>query len=204
MGKKWWGRKDEPDDVVQIGDDSGHGWWAGRDQLDRSIDRRWRRGQPGGEYPFRRATDDPGAHLRVAEPAAASSATYLSPSDLPRVEGTVGGHDPWDPSTLFSATPPPESTGADSWTGRRPPWFGESDESSAVGTDAEPWCHLALTSEASWDEVVQRHRQLVKEHHPDRHGGAPESARRAAEDRMAAINAAFNDLAEIYRLTENR
>jgi hypothetical protein len=68
---------------------------------------------------------------------------------------------------------------------------------------AEPWAALGLTSDATWNEVVVRHRDLAKEHHPDR-AGTDEADTRAAADRMAAINAAFAELGKIYRLSGDR
>jgi hypothetical protein len=67
----------------------------------------------------------------------------------------------------------------------------------------EPWSSLGLTSNASWHEVVARHRELAKQHHPDR-AGTDEAATRAAADRMASINAAFAELGRIYTLSGDR
>ena len=51
---------------------------------------------------------------------------------------------------------------------------------------------------------MARHRELAKEHHHDSHSLGAGDARRLAELRMAAINAAFQDLYKIYRATEER
>ncbi len=61
-------------------------------------------------------------------------------------------------------------------------------------TDADdPYVTLGLAPGASRDDVRQAYRQLVKQHHPDRHmaEGTPAAFIRVAEDRMAAINAAY-------------
>ncbi|MBK5221352.1 MAG: J domain-containing protein [Acidimicrobiia bacterium] len=171
-------RREEPDDPIQIDEESGHDWWAGREELDRSIDRRWRGSPPSGA-PRRRAAD-------------AASA------DAPRPP-----RDPWDPSSLFtSGSAGASATDVDegSWEAGRP----TTDRSNQGGAGVPPWSTLGLTSEASWDDVVQRHRELAKEHHPDRHGVDDSDERRRAEDRMASINAAFDDLGRIYRLTDDR
>lgn len=67
----------------------------------------------------------------------------------------------------------------------------------------EPWAGLGLTSDATWNEVVARHRELAKRHHPDRAGSDP-AATSAAAVRMASINAAFAELGKIYRLSGDR
>jgi hypothetical protein len=76
---------------------------------------------------------------------------------------------------------------------------------TAASTDGriEPWASLGLTSTASWSEVVSRHRELAKLHHPDRAGTDPDDTRDAAS-RMAAINGAFAELGKIYKLSGDR
>lgn len=70
-------------------------------------------------------------------------------------------------------------------------------------SEGMPWRELGLNSNATWPQVVERYRELVKTHHPDRHGSNDPEARKAAEEKMASINAAFDDLNEIYRLTDD-
>ncbi|HET8970915.1 MAG TPA: J domain-containing protein [Candidatus Nanopelagicales bacterium] len=87
------------------------------------------------------------------------------------------------------------------------------EQSRALATDdpavdqaaarPEPWATLDLDSDATWDEVVARHRELAKQHHPDRAGADQAAAAKAAE-RMAEINAAFAELGTIYRITGDR
>lgn len=81
------------------------------------------------------------------------------------------------------------------------------DATDATDADADaapaPWSILDLESEATWDEVVARHRELAKQHHPDRYGDDTDAASEAA-GRMAEINAAFAELGRIYRITGDR
>jgi len=57
----------------------------------------------------------------------------------------------------------------------------------------DPYVMLGLAPGASPDEVRTAYRTLVKAYHPDRHmaDGTPPEFIRVAEDRMAAINAAY-------------
>ena len=76
-----------------------------------------------------------------------------------------------------------------------------SSEEPAPSTEPTPWQVLGLSSDASWTEITTRHRQLVKQHHPDRHSASGAAAQAHAERVMSEINAAFSDLRRIYRLT---
>ena len=60
----------------------------------------------------------------------------------------------------------------------------------------EPLLVLGLSPEASDEEVKTRYRALVKEHHPDRlmARGLPPEFLKLATDRLAAINAAFDQV----------
>ncbi len=62
----------------------------------------------------------------------------------------------------------------------------------AVAPD-DPWLVLGLAPGAGMAAIRTAYRNLVKLHHPDRHyaDGTPPSFIRVAEDRMAAINAAY-------------
>lgn len=111
-------------------------------------------------------------------------------------------------SSTDTADPPPQVNDAPS--GERgwhdDPWDDLSDARSHEGSTAPyaltPWDVLGLTSEATWAEVSRRHKQLAKEHHPDRHHTDDPSSRVGAESRMSEINAAFSDLRRIYQLTD--
>lgn len=106
--------------------------------------------------------------------------------DRPAEPSLRADADTFDPDALFR--PPEPASGA-----------SPSREAEAV----EPWATLGLTSNASWNQVVARHRELAKQHHPDRAGPDP-GATTAAADRMAAINAAFAELGRIYTLSGDR
>jgi hypothetical protein len=199
--KKWtWGRREAVEDVVQIDDESGHEWWASRDQLDTPINRRWRKPRPGGQYPFRRSSDRT-THGRQADGTPRTASPFFAPSE----DDPVTKVD-WSTDALFTAPTEPAFAPTESlFAPADEPAFGQADEPPSPAVDgASPWTELGLTSDASWDDVVQRHRELAKEHHPDRHSLSPGDAKRVAEVRMAAINAAFADLDRIYRLTDER
>lgn len=61
----------------------------------------------------------------------------------------------------------------------------------------DPYVVLGVEPGAALDAVRHAYRRLVKAHHPDRHmaEGTPPEFIRVAEDRMAAINAAYASLA---------
>jgi DnaJ like chaperone protein len=60
-------------------------------------------------------------------------------------------------------------------------------------SDDNPWAVLGIAPGATPDEIKAAWRRLVKAHHPDRHlaEGVPPEFIRVAEERMAAINAAY-------------
>lgn len=57
---------------------------------------------------------------------------------------------------------------------------------------------LGVRSGAPFDELKKAYRALMREHHPDRHGGDPEAERRAGE-RAARISAAYAELETLVR-----
>jgi DnaJ like chaperone protein len=61
---------------------------------------------------------------------------------------------------------------------------------------ADPYLVLGLETSAGDDEVRRHYRRLVSENHPDRliARGVPEEFVRIANDRMAAINAAYSQI----------
>lgn len=119
-------------------------------------------------------------------------------SDLPPSGGP--GIDPsyWSPESLFESSAgvddPLGEPDADRWTRRR----GELVRACAA---IDPWEVLGLDTSVTWGEVVRRHRELAKRFHPDRHGTGGSDARAEAEERMAEMNAAFDELRRIYRAT---
>lgn len=68
--------------------------------------------------------------------------------------------------------------------------------------EADPWAVLGLERGAHLDEARAAWRRLVREHHPDRLAarGVPEEAVALAEEQMAAINAAWDDLRRVHAL----
>lgn len=167
-------------DSVSINAEDSHAWWAQRDELDHLV------------RPKKR-----GAAARAERAAREAFAPAGAENYAPPLQDQEPTHNySWDPSDVYtwgdktrSATydePPSHQTGTD---------FPRQDQT--------PWDLLGLTSEATWSEVTKRHRQLAKQHHPDRHADQGEQARAAAEQRMSEINAAFGDLRKIYRLTDD-
>lgn len=70
---------------------------------------------------------------------------------------------------------------------------------SHFGPDAaDPYAVLGVAFEASDEEIKRTYRLLVRENHPDRliARGVPEEFVRLANDKLAAINAAFNRIEE--------
>jgi DnaJ like chaperone protein len=60
----------------------------------------------------------------------------------------------------------------------------------------DPWAALGLTPGAPPEEVKRRYRALVRALHPDRMiaRGVPEEARKLAEERLAAVTAAYGEI----------
>ncbi|WP_195210282.1 J domain-containing protein [Actinomarinicola tropica] len=188
MSKRWpFGRKRDEGEQIHIAGDQGHGWWADRDALEATIDRRWRRQAPDG-HPRRRASDRTGHDARGDRVAPSPG---FAPSDAGQPT------DRWDPAALFTDTATIRAESAATAD-------ADGDEVLTTREAGSPWSALGLSSDASWGEVVRRHRQLAKRHHPDRAAPDDPDGRRRAEEQMTAINAAFHDLRRIYRLTGSR
>jgi DnaJ like chaperone protein len=71
----------------------------------------------------------------------------------------------------------------------------------AVGGEGDPFRVLGVSPDASRQEVTSKYRQLVAENHPDRliGRGFPAEFIRIANDRMAAINAAYAAIEASWR-----
>jgi len=174
------------------------------------MDRHWNLG--GGDEPQQKGGDkmfaDPPANagaprpdddwlLRGADPQRVVNRRWRTthPGDLhPRRRSNdhdtstteaAPSADPFDPASLFQDLQPATPT------------------ASIPGGPIEPWASLGLASTASWPDVVTKHRELAKLHHPDRAGSDPDAMRDAAS-RMAAINGAFAELGKIYKLSGDR
>jgi len=78
----------------------------------------------------------------------------------------------------------------------------ERIEARHVRRPGDPYAVLDLSPEASDGEVKARWRALVSTHHPDRIAGRglPPAAVKLANDRVAALNAAYGRIAELRGL----
>ncbi|WP_138379356.1 TerB family tellurite resistance protein [Luteithermobacter gelatinilyticus] len=73
-----------------------------------------------------------------------------------------------------------------------------------MGPDrSDPYVVLGVGREASDSEIRARYRRLIKEHHPDRlmAEGVPEEFITVANDKLAAINAAYDRIAKERHMT---
>jgi cell pole-organizing protein PopZ len=177
-------RPPDPDSVA-IDTDDDHAWWAQRDDLDRVVNPKKRGAAARAQRAAREAFAPAGSR-----PAAAAGAQQTS-------------HNAWDPASVYNwATTASSEPQHDSEQRARfaPPF--DSVPPAAAACEPTPWDVLGLTSEATWSDVSRRHKQLAKEHHPDRHANDAGAVKVRAEARMAEINAAFSDLRRIYRLTD--
>lgn len=190
-----FGRRRVPDgdDSVGIGSDDTHAWWAQRDDLDNVVNPK-KRGAAA-----RRAEGhlEPPLTRRSARSSAAPPATEWDPDDAfrwripggPRAH--MGAQSPTAPPGRAATTPPPTAS---------PPPPPRPEPAPETQT---PWDVLGLTVDATWDEVSRRHKQLAKQHHPDRHAQDDVENRAQAENMMSTVNAAFSELGRIYRLMES-
>jgi hypothetical protein len=186
----WDRRRDRDPDAesIAITAETSHAWWAQRENLELLVNPKKR----GAEARARRA-----AEAAFAPPGGRTSRSRTTPGATrpapgPEAGTTSGPTSMWDPAHVYSWSAP----GDDPLLGAP----GPSDETATDTSSTTPWDVLGLTSDASWEEVARRHKQLAKAHHPDRHAG-DEDERRTAEARMSEINAAYADLRRIYQLT---
>jgi hypothetical protein len=97
--------------------------------------------------------------------------------DSPEEEPAGGFFDYFSTESLFVGQPEPEQVRA-------------ADDPHAV---------LGLTPSATWAEITQRHRSLMKQFHPDRHVTSDEPTRAHAEQRVRDVNEAVATLREARR-----
>jgi DnaJ-domain-containing protein 1 len=71
--------------------------------------------------------------------------------------------------------------------------FAEGEAQPLSGPD-DPYVILGVPSNATLDEVVAAHRQLAKQHHPDRLQDAGPEQRAESEHTMRLVNAAYREL----------
>ena len=74
--------------------------------------------------------------------------------------------------------------------------FTGPTEPAELAAADRPYAVLGLERTASWAEITRRHRNLMKEFHPDRHVGSDEATRAHAERRVRDINEAVAMLRE--------
>lgn len=93
----------------------------------------------------------------------------------------------WRTSFGFDAQPMGGDADADPGpaTALDPPPAVVADDSYAV---------LGVTPEATWEEIVAAHRSAARANHPDLVAQHPESERAAADERIRAVNLAFQEL----------
>ncbi|GEM_PF-5889309 len=77
----------------------------------------------------------------------------------------------------------------------RPPPRSRALEGDTMPVAVAFWV-LGLDESAGWEEVVQAHRRLARETHPDRGAADDPAARRQREERMADVNRARDVLRE--------
>lgn len=171
-----WRRKaddesdDDPDETVDL-DDAAHMWWTTREpeELWRPKDRQG----PTGPAPER---DVLAEHL---------GADWREQFGFDR---------PDDPPPDY---PDPQIDGPEPSSDSRPAGSGSSTDSPAAGSPVEPanpYDVLGLPASASWDEIVEAHRRLARQHHPDRVGDGTDEERATSERLIRDINAAYAEL----------
>jgi DnaJ domain len=84
--------------------------------------------------------------------------------------------------TNFGFTPPTDEE------------LAEAKQREAALDESDPYRVLGVEPTASWDEIVAAHRDLARIHHPDRLFGQSEEEKAEGDDRIRAINAAFQEL----------
>ena len=180
------GERPRDPDSVDIEADGDHAWWAQRDNLENVVNPKKRGAAARAQRAAREAFAPAGARHAAAGAQQVNHAYTWDPADV------------YNWTTPTSSGPPHASQQG---TGQTPPF--DPAASPHLPYAPTPWDVLGLTSEATWTEVSHRHKQLAKEHHPDRHMADGGDIKVRAEARMAEINAAFSDLRRIYRLTDS-
>ena len=59
---------------------------------------------------------------------------------------------------------------------------------------SDPYAVLEVEPTATWEEIVRAHRAVARRHHPDSLAGRPDHEVAAAEERIRAINIAYQEL----------
>ena len=175
-----FGRRRVPlfDDSVDMRTDASHAWWAQRDELETTIQRR---GTTTGSVVPPGAGTAPMADQRFGP--ATSGAQFAPPTT-----------EVWDASSVYTWAATAEPSPQDDPPATPLPQYHDGPTT--------PWDVLGISVDASWLEVSRRHKQLAKSFHPDRHGLASPDLRRDAELKMSEINAAFTELGRIYTMMD--
>lgn len=70
----------------------------------------------------------------------------------------------------------------------------EAEQREATLDETDPYRVLGVEPTASWDEIVAAHRDQARVHHPDRLFGQSEEEKAEGDDKIRAVNAAFQEL----------
>lgn len=90
--------------------------------------------------------------------------------------------------TTFGFDPPPEPPDPE-------PPAPEPEPPPVEPVDtSDPYAVLDVEPTATWEEIVRAHRAMARRHHPDRFGGRSDHEVAAAEERIRAINVAYQEL----------
>lgn len=69
----------------------------------------------------------------------------------------------------------------------------EPEDEDEIDT-SDPYAVLRVDPSATWEEIVDAHRQMARRHHPDRLFGQSEAEIAAAEEQIRLINIAYREL----------
>jgi len=103
-----------------------------------------------------------------------------------------------EPRVIDGSTEPEGTGGFFDYFSTESLFSGHSEEDPVVESD-RPYAVLGLSRAATWSEITQRHRSLMKQFHPDRHVSSDEATRAHAEQRVRDINEAIATLREQRR-----
>lgn len=89
--------------------------------------------------------------------------------------------------TSFEFTPPPPP-------GEEPNDAGDGGDPHSMVEPADPYAVLGVAPNAPWERIVEAHRALARQNHPDQLHDATDDERAAAEERIRDINVAYREL----------
>lgn len=76
-----------------------------------------------------------------------------------------------------------------------------NSRASPLDQKTSPFTILNLRTEATADEIKKSYRRLCKEHHPDKVSHLGDDFKQAAAEKMSEINAAYNELKKMGRVS---